>query len=195
MGNSLLSNIRSRAWDGLTGPCFNRNCWWSVYRGDLETAWSGLCQWHTMASASAAAGFLDLRRPRVHHRRPSSTLRGAGGPLISIPAQLPSFLAFISGSQESHDAYRSPGFLFELGRPQHFPARRPLIWFPPSPEGRSHRPAAPGTLCQPHLPPWHLGFQHRRPRGALARALPASRRPRGTGKLLLANPEFPHNLC
>lgn len=148
-----------------------------VLGGDLETGWSGLCQWHTMASTSAAASFLDFCRPRVHRRRPSSILCGAGGALISIPSQLPSSLAFISGSQESHDGYRGPGFLFELGRPQHFPARRPLIWFPPSPEGHSHHPAALGMLCQPHLPLWHHGFQHRRLWGDLARDLLASQHP------------------
>lgn len=163
-------------------------------QGVLETAWSWLCQWHTMALTSAAAGFLDLCIPRVHHRRPSSTLRREGGPLISIPAQLPSSLSFISGSQESQDTYRSPDFLFELGHPQHFPARRPLIWLPPSPEGRSHSPAAPGTLpaVPATLAPW---FPASMPTGSPGES-PASLLPsQGTRKLLLMNPEFPHNLC
>lgn len=111
-------------------------------------------------------------------------------PLISIPAQLPSSLAFISGSQELHDAYRSPGFLFELGCPQHFPARRPLIWFPPSPEGRSHCPAAPGMLCQLHLPPCRHNFQHWRPQGALARALLVSHCPGAPESCFSQTPSF-----
>lgn len=140
----------------------------------LETGWNRLCRWHTIVLTTAAAGFLSLCRPEVHHQKPSFTLCGATESLISIPAQLPSSLAFTSGSQEPHYTYCSPGFLFELGYPQHFPAQHPLILFPPSPEGHSHHLAAPGMLCQLHLQPWYLTCQHWHSQRALARALPFS---------------------
>lgn len=99
-----------------------------------------------MASTTAAASFLGMHRQRVHRWRPFPTLCGVRGSLISIPAHVPSSLAFISGSQELDDACHSPGFLFKLVCPQHFPVRHSLIWFPHSPEGHSHHSAVPGTL-------------------------------------------------